>query len=103
MSLDAADVRAHATAERGKVGSDIARTKHQHVGVFERSDRPQVLPAMLALQVMLAGKAIHHRKDHGKHVLAHSLAIGAHRAGELGVGRHGAGGEVIVVTGTLQL
>ena len=103
MALDAADVRAHAAAERGKVSADVPRAQHQHVGIFERGDRPQILPAMLALQVLVAGQALHHRKNHGKHVLAHGLAIGAHRAGELCFGRYGAGGEVIVIAGALQL
>ena len=49
MALDAADVCAHAAAERGKVAADIARAQHQHVGIFERGNRPQILPAMLAL------------------------------------------------------
>ena len=60
MALDAADVCAHAAAERGKVAADIARAQHQHVGIFERGDRAQVLPAMLALQVLVAGQALHH-------------------------------------------
>ena len=34
MTLDAADVRTHAAAERGKVAADIARAQYQHVGVF---------------------------------------------------------------------
>lgn len=68
------------------------RAQHQHVGVFERGDRAQVLPAMLALQVVVAGQALHHGKDHGKHMLAHGLAVGAYRAGKLSVGWHGAGG-----------
>ena len=58
---------------------------------------------MLALQVVIAGQALHHGKDHGKHVLAHSLAVGAHRAGKLGVGWHSAGGQVIVIACGLQL
>ncbi len=58
---------------------------------------------MLALQVVIAGQALHHRKDHGKHVLAHGLAVGAHRARQFGVGRHGAGGQVIVIARGLQL
>ena len=103
MALDAADVRAHAAAERGKVTADIARAQHQHVGVFERGNWPQILPAMFALQVMIAWQALHHGKDHGKHVLAHGLAVGAHRAGELSVGWHGAGGQVIVIARGLQL
>ena len=60
MALDAADVRTHAAAERGKVAADIARAQHQHVGIFERGDRAQVLPAMFALQVLVAGQALHH-------------------------------------------
>ena len=103
MALDAADVRAHAAAKRGEVAADIARAQHQHVGVFERGDRAQVLPAMLALQVLVAGQALHHRQHHGKHVLAHGLTVGAHRARQLGVGRHGAGGKVVVIAGGLQL
>ena len=103
MALDAADVRAHAAAERGEVAADIALAQHQHIGAFERGDRPQILPAMLALQVVIAGQALHHGKDHGKHVLAHSLAVGAHRAGKLSVGWHGAGGQVIVIARGLQL
>ena len=35
MALDAADVCAHAAAERGKMAADIACAQHQHVGVFE--------------------------------------------------------------------
>ena len=58
---------------------------------------------MLALQVVIAGQALHHGKDHGKHVLAHSLTVGAHRARQFGVGRHGAGGKVVVIAGGLQL
>ena len=58
---------------------------------------------MLALQVVIAGQALHHGKDHGKHVLAHGLAVGAHRAGKLGIGWHGAGGQVIVIARGLQL
>ena len=103
MALDAADVCAHAAAERGKVAADIARAQHQHVGIFERGNRPQILPAMLALQVVIAGQALHHGKDHGKHVLAHGLAVGAHRARQFGVGWHGAGGKVVVIAGGLQL
>ena len=103
MALDAADVRAHAAAERGKVATNVARAQHQHVGVFERGNRAQVLPAMLALQVLVAGQALHHGKDHGKHVLAYGLAVGAHRARQFGVGRHGAGGKVVVIAGGLQL
>ena len=60
MALDAADVCAHAAAERGKVAADIACAQHQHVGIFERGDRAQVLPAMLALQVLVAGQALYH-------------------------------------------
>ncbi len=103
MALDAADVRAHAAAERGKMAADIACAQHQHVGVFERGNRPQILPAMLALQVLVAGQALHHRQHHGKHVLAYCLAIGAHRARQFGIGRHGAGGQVIVIASGLQL
>ena len=77
MALDAADVHTHVAAERGEVATDIARAQHQHIGVFERGDRPQILPAMLALQVLVAGQALHHRQHHGKHVLAHGLAVGA--------------------------
>ncbi len=77
MALDAADVRAHAAAERGEVTANVARAQHQHIGIFERGDRPQVLPAMLALQVLVAGQVLHHRQHHGKHVLAHGLAVGA--------------------------
>ena len=58
---------------------------------------------MLALQVVIAGQALHHGKDHGKHVLAHGLAVGAHRAGKPSVGWHGAGGQVIVIARGLQL
>ena len=58
---------------------------------------------MLALQVLVAGQALYHGKDHGKHVLAYGLAIGAHRARQFGVGRHGAGGQVIVIARGLQL
>ena len=58
---------------------------------------------MLALQVVIAGQALHHGKDHGKHVLAYGLAVGAHRAGQFGVGRHGAGGKIVVIAGGLQL
>ena len=60
MALDAADVRAHAAAERGKVAANVARAQHEHIGIFERGDRAQVLPAMLALQVLVAGQALHH-------------------------------------------
>ena len=77
MALDAADVRTHVAAERGEVATDIARAQHQHIGVFERGDRPQILPAMLALQIVIAGQALHHGKDHGKHMLAHGLTVGA--------------------------
>lgn len=55
VALDAADVRTHVAAERGKVAANVARAQHQHIGVFERGDRPQILPAMLALQVLVAG------------------------------------------------
>ena len=103
MALDAADVCTHAAAERGKVAADIARAQHQHVGVFERGDRAQVLPAMFALQVLVAGQAFHHRQHHSKHVLAYGLAVGAYRARQFGVGWHGAGGQVIVIAGGLQL
>ena len=58
---------------------------------------------MLALQVLVAGQALHHGKDHGKHVLAHGLAVGAHRAGKPSVDWHGAGGQVIVIASGLQL
>ena len=58
---------------------------------------------MLALQVLVAGQALHHGKDHGKHVLAHGLTVGADRARQLGFSRHGAGGQVIVIAGGLQL
>ena len=58
---------------------------------------------MLALQVLVAGQALHHGKDHGKHVLAYGLAVGAHRARQFGVDRHGAGGQVIVIASGLQL
>ena len=103
MALDAADVRTHVAAERGKVAANVARAQHQHIGVFERGDRPQILPAMLALQVLVAGQALHHGKDHGKHVLAHGLTVGTDRARQLGFSRHGAGGQVIVIAGGLQL
>ena len=36
-------------------------------------------------------------------VLAYGLAVGAHRARQFGVGRHGAGGQVIVIASGLQL
>ena len=58
---------------------------------------------MLALQIVIAGQALHHGKGHGKHVLAYGLAVGAHRARQFGVGWHGAGGQVIVIAGGLQL
>ena len=58
---------------------------------------------MLALQVVIAGQALHHRKNHGKHVLAYGLTVGAHRARQFGVGWYGAGGKVVVIAGGLQL
>ena len=58
---------------------------------------------MLALQVVIAGQVLHHGKDHGKHVLAYCLTVGADRARQLGVSRHGAGGKVVVIAGGLQL
>ncbi len=58
---------------------------------------------MLALQVVITGQALHHGKDHGKHVLAYGLTVGADRARQLGVSRHGAGGKVVVIAGGLQL
>ena len=36
-------------------------------------------------------------------MLAHGLAVGAYRAGELSVGWHGASGQVIVIARGLQL
>ncbi|MFR3877841.1 MAG: hypothetical protein ACLTYW_06505 [Collinsella sp.] len=36
-------------------------------------------------------------------MLAYGLAVGAHRARQFGVGRHGAGGKVVVIAGGLQL
>lgn len=36
-------------------------------------------------------------------MLAHGLTVGAHRARQLGVSRHGAGGKVVVIAGGLQL
>ena len=96
MALDAADVCAHAAAERGKVPANVARAQHQHVGVFERGDRPQILPAMFALQILIAGQTFHHGKNHRKHVLAYGLAVDANRAGKLCLGRHGIGCQIIV-------
>ena len=58
---------------------------------------------MPTLQIVIAGQALHHGKDRGKHVLAHGLAVGADRARQLGFSRHGAGGQVIVIAGGLQL
>ena len=58
---------------------------------------------MLALQIVIAGKALHHGKDHGKHMLAHSLAVGTDRAREHSVRRHGAGCQVIIIARALQL
>ena len=58
---------------------------------------------MLALQVLVAGQALHHGKDHGKHVLAYGLTVGADRARQLGVSRHGASSKVVVIAGGLQL
>ncbi len=42
-------------------------------------------------------------RHHGKHVLAHGLTVGADRARQLSFSRHGAGGQVIVIAGGLQL
>ncbi len=58
---------------------------------------------MLTLQIVIVAQALHHGKDHGKHVLAYGLTVGADRARQLGVSRHGASSKVVVIAGGLQL
>ena len=103
VALDALHMRAHGAAELGKMRADIARAEHEHVRAAERAHRPQIAPIVLALGLLIAGQALDEREEHGKHMLAHGLAVGADGAAELGAGGNGARGEIVVVAGTLQL
>ena len=58
---------------------------------------------MLALAIAIGGQALHHSKDHGKHVLRNGLPIGTCGACHDGAPGHDARGGIFVVACRVEL